>query len=510
MQVKKILEVALEKRALVAGATGAGLILGAGIAAATPPTYKGTARVFVSAENRASTTEMLQGSSFARQRVTSYANIIRSPKVLGPVKERQDLAGLTQGLAGRTTAKTPAGTVLIEVSVSAGDPSAAAVLTNAVAESFAKSVAELERPNGAETSPVKLTLVQPASVPTAAVSPKWAVNLGLGGFLGLGAGIGLAVMGRYMNSRIRTVGDVQRLSEVPIIGTIHLDKNSTDNELVVRDRPRSPRAESYRHLRTNVRFVGAPGSGRLFLFTSSIPGEGKTTTTTNLAVTLAESGRSVCLVDADLRKPRVAQYLGLVNDAGLTNVLAGETEASQVFQAWSDEKLQILPAGPTPPNPSELLGSDKMERLLAELVDNFDVVIVDAPPLLPVTDASVLAAACGGAILVVGCDRVHSGDVGRSLTQLENVGVPTLGIVVNRLDAKKGKSYGYGYGYGYGSGEVAYGDKVDPPTAAGSWTGQSSDSGKNYSTKTVLPEASTANSLDKIAIGKHSTATNQK
>jgi polysaccharide biosynthesis transport protein len=218
--------------------------------------------------------------------------------------------------------------------------------------------------------------------------------------------------------------------------------------LIVQADPHSPRAEAFRTLRTNLQFVDAANHPRSIVFTSSLPGEGKTTTAANLAITMAAGGSRVCVVEGDLRRPRLLEYMGLDGSVGLTNVLIGQTDVTDALQQFSDGGLYVLGAGPIPPNPSELLGSTAMEKTLRELESRFDVVIIDTPPLLPVTDAAVLSTIVGGTVLVVGAGRVDRQNLTRSLQSLDAVKGRVLGLVVNMVPTKGADAYSY-YREGY-------------------------------------------------------------
>lgn len=185
--------------------------------------------------------------------------------------------------------------------------------------------------------------------------------------------------------------------------------------------------------------------------TSSLPGEGKSSTASNLAIALTQAGWRVILVDADLRRPRIPDYLGIEGGVGLTDVLIERAELSEVIQSWGRDDLSVLPSGPVPPNPSELLGSQQMLRLLTRLTDEYDMVIIDAPPLLPVTDAAALAAVCDGALLVARFGKSRREHLARAVDLLASVNARLLGSVLNFAPMRGGDAYGYGYGsYGYG------------------------------------------------------------
>jgi capsular exopolysaccharide synthesis family protein len=187
------------------------------------------------------------------------------------------------------------------------------------------------------------------------------------------------------------------------------------------------------------------------VISSSIPGEGKSTIAINLAVSLADSGSRVILVDADLRRPSIAEYVGIEGAVGLTTVLIGRAEVEDVVQPLGQTSLDLLPAGQIPPNPSELLGSMAMADLLEQLSGLYDMVLLDSPPLLPVTDAVVLSNLAGGAVVVVGADRIHRPQLLQSLESLETAGAHLFGIVMNKIARREAAAYAYGYGYEYPS-----------------------------------------------------------
>ena len=211
--------------------------------------------------------------------------------------------------------------------------------------------------------------------------------------------------------------------------------------------------ESIRQLRTNLRFVNVDTPPRSFIVTSAVPGEGKSTVSLSLARSLADAGSPVILIDADLRRPTVAKKLKLDAKVGLTQVLAGQVEIANAVHQLGDSNLFVLPAGRIPPNPSELLGSDKMRQLIKELSEEF-IVVVDVPPLLPVTDASLLSHSVDGVILVGSIGRSHREQMAEASSILKKVNANLFGLVLNRAPRKGlGNSY---YGFGYASTYVGY------------------------------------------------------
>jgi len=215
--------------------------------------------------------------------------------------------------------------------------------------------------------------------------------------------------------------------------------------VIIADEPHSSASEAIRRLRTNLQFIGNESECKTLVVTSSISGEGNSTTSINLAASMADAGARVILIDADLRRPSIANYTGVEGRAGLTSVLIGRAELDDVTQPWRDTSLTILPSGPVPPNPSELLGSVAMSELLTKLTASYDVVLLDTPPLLPVTDATILTKMVGGALVVVGADRLHRGQLQESLASLETAGAHVYGMVVNKVAKRDANRYGYRY-----------------------------------------------------------------
>jgi non-specific protein-tyrosine kinase len=377
--------------------------------------------------------------------VKSYAKIADSPAVTAAVVRQLGLDLTPTQLASKIDATAPADTVLVDIAVQ--DPSArrARDVANSVATQFAKVVGDLERPAAGQRSPVSVTVVRPADLPTDPVSPRPALNITLGLLLGLALGIGVAVLRETLDSSVKSSEDLQKLTGSSALGVIAYDGQAQRNPLVSQVDSRTGRGEAFRTLRTNLRFVDVDNPPGAVVVTSSIASEGKSTTACNLAITLASAGVRVILVEADLRRPRVADYMGVEGAVGLTDVLIGRAQLDDVLQPWGSQQLSILTSGALPPNPSELLSSAQMNEIIGALRSRADIVLIDAPPLLPVTDAAVLARECDGAIIVVRQGKTSREQVARALDALRSVDARVLGTVLNM--APTGKANGYGYGY---------------------------------------------------------------
>jgi capsular exopolysaccharide synthesis family protein len=422
-----------------------GLLLAGVVTILTKPTYTADTQLFVAIQSSGTVTELQQGNSFSQARVQSYVKTVGSPAVLQPAIDSLGLKVTAAQLAQRVKASTDLNTVLINISVEDASPVQAAATAEAVARSLIATIDSLEKPKTGGTSPVSLSIIKPATAPSAPSAPNSRLNLVLGILFGLGLGVGGAVLRTTLDNRIRGEADLRQVTQLPLLGGISFDQEASKSPLLTQTAPQSPRAESFRQLRTNLQFANVSGQAKIVLVTSSLPGEGKSTTAANLAISLSQAGQNVCLIDADLRRPMINEYLGLDRNAGLTTALVGAADVNELFQQWGNDNLYVLTSGQIPPNPSELLGSEEMKDLLIRLEQAFDTVIIDAPPLLPVTDAAVLSQFVGGVVVVVGSQKLRHPDLEKSLAALEMVGSKILGIVLNRLPTKGPDAYAYGY-----------------------------------------------------------------
>lgn len=292
-------------------------------------------------------------------------------------------------------------------------------------------------------------MVTPASVPSNPVSPEPVRTGVIALFLGLLLGLGVAFLREFLDDSVKSKDDFERVApNVPVLGLIPVVGAWRGKEtpyLVSLEDPTSPAAEAYRTLRTSIQFIGLEQPMRILQVTSANPQEGKTTTLANLAVALARSGSTVAVVCCDLRRPRVHEFFGLTNDVGFTSVLLGKVGLAGAMQAVPNQaRLSLLASGPLPPNPSELLSSRRTVEVFGSLQAEYDIVLVDAPPVLPVTDALVLSGRVDATLLVAVAGATTRKEAGRAVELLRQVDAPLVGAVLNGVDSEG--SYGYSYG----------------------------------------------------------------
>ncbi len=425
------------------------------------------------------------------QMINTYKDMIVSDLVLNEVKDR---------LETEDNVKMTAGQIKDAISVNQSQNSQMfsiqAISTNAVtAQQIANTTSQVFQENAKDVMNVdKISIISGAVANTTPVSPNNKLNLVIGLVLGMMVGVGLAFLFELLD---RTVKDEKYVTDAlgfPILGTVpemsakelnagirkkeqllHDQKLQTINSpitqkplkslggrkmartqkqkaaqthavsLITLTNPSSPIAEQYRTIRTNIQFASAAGQQiKTIVVTSSGPGEGKSTTAANIAVVFAKSGQRVLLVDADLRKPVVYKTFQLNNARGLSTALSSSGSVADVIQRTPVENLSILPSGPKPPNPSELLSSPRMDQILDEARQLFDVVIFDMPPVVAVTDAQIMSSKTDGTLLVVRENTSRKESLNKAKELLEMVQARVLGVVYNGAEHSKDAGYYYG------------------------------------------------------------------
>jgi polysaccharide biosynthesis transport protein len=301
-------------------------------------------------------------------------------------------------------------------------------------------------------------VVNPARAPLSPSAPNLIRSIIVGAFAGLALGLGLGLLIEFLDDSIKRREELERNAPgLPVLGLLPSNKSSkrsTGDLVMVRD-DRSSGAEAYRALRTSLQFLSLDKPLQVLQVTSSMPGEGKSTVTANLAVALARSERRVLVIDLDLRRPRANQLLGTISDVGFTSVLRGEVDIDEaIVESSADPRVGVLAAGAIPPNPAELLASPRTRDLIEGLREEWDIILVDSPPTLPVTDAVEISQMVDGVLFIARAGKTRRAHVQRSLELLFRAGANVMGTVLNDAGADEGDGYGrngYGYGrYGYG------------------------------------------------------------
>lgn len=300
--------------------------------------------------------------------------------------------------------------------------------------------------------------VEPAKVPSIPVRPRVLMNTVLAMIVGLMLAIGTIFLIEALDDTIRGPDDITRTLKLPVLGLI-LRHDTQNGQLVTIEQPRAPVAESFRSLRTNLQYASVDFPIHTLLVTSPSPSDGKTTVASNLGVVLAQSGRRIVLVDADLRRPRVHKVFDVPNRTGMSNIFVqSPISLDGSLQKTDTENLFIMPSGEMPPNPSELLGSGKMFEILALIREQTDVIIVDSPPVMAVTDSAVLAPRVDGVLLVVKPGVTKLAVAAQAVEQLSRVNANILGVVLNEVDFSKSRYSYYQYKGYYHSYSAYYGE----------------------------------------------------
>lgn len=457
--------------------------------------YASTVTFYISTPTDASGGSAFQANQYALEKVASYTKLLKSQRLAQMVVTKANLNMTSAQVASEIVASSDLNTVLLTATVV--DPSAQRSLTIATALSteFGSLVNQLDNrttgQNNSSGSTVALNVVSAPTLNPTPVSPRTKLILTLGILGGLVLGVLLALLRGLLDNSIRTMRTLAEVSNLPPLSALYYDSAAKKNPILVGTEVSSIRAEAFRKLRTNLQFANVDHPVHVLVVTSSVPNEGKSTTAANLAIMYADTGRRVLLIEADLRKGRVADYLGLERAVGLTDVLAGTAELDDVLQSWNTDTLTVLLAGSVPPNPSELLGSHNMVTLLDRLRAMFDVIILDTPPLLPVTDAAVAATLADGVLLVVRQGKTTRTQVATSVRALQSVDARVLGAVLTMVRKRSQDTEAYSYYSAGADGTPATtvppapvanvpGPQVDQaPTSGSSPAGSSSDSARH-------------------------------
>lgn len=432
-----------------------GAVAGYAYASSQAPQYRSTAAVFFQVTGADNAGSLLQGSSFAQSQVRSYAALATQPLVLDPVIDQLKMDVSAMELARQIEAVIPLDTVIVEITATAGGAEEARAIADAVATELETTVEQLSRPDSdpEATATVNAEIVGRPTAASYPFSPNTRRTALLGLIAGLGLGAAVSIVRELLNTRIpdeaalATVTDLPLLGKVPMVGSrLQPQPIPTQNRSQV---------EAYRRLAANLDFVNHAGSVRVLVVTSANAGEGKSTVAANIAHVLSET-RKVLLIDGDLRNPSLADRLGLEPSAGLTTVIAGKAEMRQIIQ-HSGRTLDVMSSGVHPPNPTAMINSEAFAEVLAQARRDYELVIIDGAPLLPVTDSALLAKVADGALLAVRSTKTTRTQLARAIDHLRIAGAPVHGVVLTMTPMPSAASgyYGY-YGETTSAAEVAH------------------------------------------------------
>ena len=435
------------------------VVVFAAVAAVTfimPPKYTATAEVFATYAGQSgetqTTNDMSSGANYLNTQITTYLELVKTEAVLQPVIKDLGLDMTTTDLAGVVTATNPPNTFMVDISAEVGDPQQAADIANSVAKNLADQISSdlYNNSSSSNGSPIKLTVVQKAQTPTSQSSPNIPLYLAVGLIFGIIVGVGVALLRDILNTKVDSTDDVRELTHASSLGTVPQATILDDSRPVIVAQPAGSEAEEFRRIRTNLSFLtttATQGHGRLLVISSTNPSEGKTTVSANVAVALAEEGKSVLFIDADLRHPSVAHKLGIEGHVGLSHVLSRQASPADVIQKYWKPNLHIMPAGKRPANASILLNSDLMKEMVEQALTQYDYVIIDTAPLSVASEATVFGRMAGGLVLVTGKGVVEKKELENTATALQAAEVPILGFIFNFADPKKIHSKNYYYYY---------------------------------------------------------------
>ncbi|MGW9183385.1 polysaccharide biosynthesis tyrosine autokinase [Agromyces sp. NPDC055661] len=434
--------------------TMVGVAAGYGWTLLQTPVYTAGASGYVAAKQSEDVSLSTVGDGLARSRVQSYLDIAGWRSVAENAIDELDLDTTPEALVGRVTVTNPTDTVIMKISAEASTPEDARNLAEAWIRAMIVEIDQIEGDGSEGSAAVTVIPGDSASLPTTPTFPDLQTALLVGGILGFGFGVAFALIRTVSDRRIRTAEDAESRTGVAVVGTIPVAPGlDAATRLVDPSAPSGGKGgtfavtEALRALRTNLQFMDVDHPPKTIVVTSPLPGDGKSTIACNLALTLAAAGTTVVLVDGDLRRSTVAKTMGLPDGAGLSDVLAGRASLAEVLQRTpKSNNLLVLAAGSTPPNPSEVLGSERMHTLIADLTKHATV-IIDAPPLLPVTDGAVLTHQADGALVVVTLGKTTHDLLTKALDTLYKARGRALGIVLNKAPLRGVDASPYSYEY---------------------------------------------------------------
>ena len=404
--------------------------------------YRSTATLYVTSSVGDSAQAAYQGSLASEQRVESYRSLVKSEAVLSGAAD--EVGESVDSLRSVVSASTSNETVLLYVSADDAVPARSSEIANAVSKGLVRYVETLETPAAGGAPLAKLTLVSPAKVPTSPVSPRTFRDTALGIVVGLLLGLAGVLVSSRVSTVVRSSTELEDLGHGSVLGLIPEDARIADgSSLVDFSQGWSVATESFRKLRTNLLYATFDIDNPIVVVTSALPAEGKSSTVLNLAVSMAEAGQSVVVVDADLKKPQIGHRLGLSQSVGLSTCLLDGSEFGDACQRAEGAGFDVLVSGPVPPNSSELLASVRLKAGLCQLSSLYDFVLIDCAPILPVADSLLVVGAADAVVVVARSGKSKTGQLEACVKSMSFASARMLGFVLNRVVSSKESGYVY-------------------------------------------------------------------
>jgi len=420
------------------------------------PVYRAQTTLFLGKESEKVASLSIADIQLNNQLVSDYRELLKSNLVAESIEKKLGVSA--KKLKSKVNVQTVKDSRIFSISYEDTDPKLASDVANELAlviKQLASDVIQVKN----------VSIIDTAKVPEYPVSPSTKKNVGLAGLAGLVLGAGMIYLLEMLDHTFKKPEEVERQMSLNVIGAVPKfegakrgkDKKKSQEQLeqdylknlITKNDPKAPASEAFREIRTNLHYKSVDRELKTLVITSPSLGDGKTVTAVNVAVTLAKSGKKVLVIDADLRKPKVHLYFGLKNEKGLTNLIKGdvnEKDANSLALSLKDiPNLNVIPSGPIPPNPAEILSSNKMQNLLENLKEGYDLVILDTPPVGQVTDAAILAGISDGTVLVFACNQTRIEMAKRAKKALESVNSNIIGSVLTKLDVGRVKYYNYEY-----------------------------------------------------------------